>query len=150
MKNEPRIRKGARELICGVLGSAIIAFGAVAQSQAPSNKCFVNFQTSCAGTFDTDTIDQGRTCTNGNNSMPCGDIILSDDDITDFRAAEPGEPGQKPPLQMPCGSVSILVWKFSCSGGGSSGTCQDLGINTFTCQGRCVMGDPCTGTNAEM
>jgi hypothetical protein len=105
-----------------------------------SNPCYANITRSC-GALNADT---GRVCHTGNNSVPCGDIIVQDGQVNDVRLADQGESGKHQPVDTPCGSVAVQIDKYSCNGG----TCNHNGITQFTCQGRCATGSNCTGTGS--
>ena len=132
-------------VLCAIVAVTVTRPSALAQGPGHgggANPCYKNISVSCAGLKANTT----RACTNGANTIPCGDIILQDSDVPDVRGANPGEAGNRGPIDMPCGEpVWVELHLFECSGEGNTGNCNDLGVQWKSCTGRCVNGDGCIG-----
>lgn len=103
----------------------------------PVQPCYANVTRSCAMLHAV----EGRNCGSGSHAIPCGDIIISDNTISDIAAAASGQAG-KVDLDIPCGNpVDVWVHKFRCA----EASCQDQGVKKFTCYGRCAIGADCVG-----
>lgn len=114
-----------------VIGCALAGLAVQADEAPPP--CYENWQRSCAALHANIT----RVCISGQNAVPCGDVIISDEQVEDIRSAT--GLGNTQPINIPCGSASVQIHFFSCSGG----VCNSQGIHQRTCQGRCAVGPGC-------
>lgn len=124
-------------LVCiSISGQSHADFG-----DAPAqNPCYQDYGRSCGAMHSM----PGRICYSGTNAVPCGDIILIDDSVSDVKIAQSGQQGRQG-VSLSCGTASVLVHKFACGTGSQSGICRDQGAKNLTCQGRCASGAQCTG-----
>lgn len=107
--------------------------------------CFVEFERSCGALWTNST----RVCVGIGGAQPCGDVIVTDQDVTDVIAAPPGIAGRKgfsTNLQI-CGSVTSMIQFMKC---------DDLHRCVFdgspvekVCNNRCIIGDACVGASAS-
>lgn len=100
--------------------------------------CYVQFDMTCAELH----ADTSRVCTSGQNSTPCGDIIIDAGSIPDVGSAPPGQAGKRR-IDTQGPSDTATIHKFHCDGS----SCVSDGIQEFTCQGRELDEDSggCTG-----
>lgn len=123
-----RIRWSAALSICAAL---------VVPAVAVITPCYVNIDRSC-GALHADTT---KFCNSGSTSAPCGDLIISDANVCDIRAAAPEADGKKAPINMNACTVTVEVQYFFCNGA----ACQQGSTLTRTCVGRAATGLKCTG-----
>lgn len=122
-----------------VMLGATIAGSALAGSNPPP--CYETFQRSCAALH----ANTSRVCHNGANAIPCGDVIVEDNQIPDVTQAKAGEPGKRD-VDGPTEAVSVQVDVWRCDPAqGSAKSCVHVGVQEFTCQGRQAKGAPCAG-----
>jgi hypothetical protein len=124
-----------------LLGVGLVVWlaGSAAADGGPA-ACYMNILRSCAAMH----ADERRHCPSGQNTTPCGDLIIQDADVSDIRAALEGETGNFGPVDVPFGTVKVWIDKWHCDGG----ICNHDGVQQFTCQGRRAKGGACTPSPA--
>lgn len=124
--------------------SAICLVTALAVSAVSSAACYVTYQRSCADLH----ANTKRVCTSSGNpptAIPCGDVIVSDEDVNDVKSASEGQDGTDA-VNTPSGLAAVNITVFSCNGS----VCRNMGTKKHQCQGRSASGNACTGSSSSV
>jgi len=118
--------------------------GIVWADHGPPHACYVNVTKSCAAFWANTT----RVCYNGPLAIPCGDVIVENNDVADIRQARPGESGFTG--WAVANTVNVVIDFWACVDDEGGQICEHLGEATKQCQGRqaddnsneCSVGNP--------
>jgi hypothetical protein len=110
--------------VAGIVG--VVALGVAIASPSP---CYKEYKVSCAAIA---LVDEGRVCQNGAVFIPCGDVLISDNDATFVRGATTAESGHK---QKEAGETVSCTFEWrSCSGTAPNQSCVYHGIVDRACE----------------